>query len=84
MLHYCNKCGKSYKWKGELRSHIYRNHTDQKPRYPCSLCNRSYADRRKLRHHMVTKHNIPKEMTYYKTFRPLSLDTNVVKIILIF
>ena len=66
--HYCDYCGKQYKWKGELRTHVQRNHMEHKERFQCSLCSRNYADRRKLRHHMTTKHNVPKEVTvtYYE------------------
>nr|XP_045608984.1 uncharacterized protein LOC123764831 [Procambarus clarkii]XP_045608990.1 uncharacterized protein LOC123764831 [Procambarus clarkii] len=68
VLHYCEYCNKSYKWKGELRTHIQRNHMEHKERFQCSRCSRNYADRRKLRHHMLTKHSIPREMTYFKSY----------------
>ncbi|KAK7077695.1 hypothetical protein SK128_024148 [Halocaridina rubra] len=61
VTHYCEFCDKRYKWKGELRTHVQRNHVEHKERFQCSLCSRNYADRRKLRLHMTTKHNVPKE-----------------------
>nr|XP_053652793.1 telomere zinc finger-associated protein-like [Cherax quadricarinatus] len=57
-VHQCEYCSKSYKWKGELRTHVQRNHMEHKERYQCSLCSRNYADRRKLRHHMTVKHQV--------------------------
>lgn len=58
VVHQCEYCSKSYKWKGELRTHVQRNHMEHKERYQCSLCSRNYADRRKLRHHMTVKHQV--------------------------
>lgn len=78
--HYCEYCGKRYKWKGELRTHIQRNHMERKERFQCSLCSRNYADRRKLRHHMTTKHNVPKEVTvtYYECKGNYQRDNSVL------
>ncbi|ROT79651.1 hypothetical protein C7M84_001631 [Penaeus vannamei] len=69
VLHSCEYCGRNYKWKGELRTHVQRHHIEHKERFQCSLCSRNYADRRKLRHHMMTKHNVPREMTYFKNYQ---------------
>ncbi|CAL4130182.1 unnamed protein product [Meganyctiphanes norvegica] len=69
--HCCEFCGKAYKWKGELRTHVQRNHVEHKERYQCSLCSRNYAERRKLRQHMTNKHNVLRESvtTYYKNYQ---------------
>lgn len=74
--HCCDFCGKAYKWKGELRTHVQRNHVEHKERYQCSLCSRNYAEKRKLRQHMANKHNVPREVTYYKDYQGVNKSSS--------
>lgn len=52
---YCNKCGKSYKRKKNLRCHILHE-CGKDPQYQCHICNKKYHLKWNLNTHMKLSH----------------------------